>query len=173
MSERNLSIGVIPLLLTLVACGAGSDLAETKAVSIQMVYSDDQCMREAAGIDLINDENALAAWWLPLSRQQLPLKQLPQSLADIDFEKTSLLVVSMGSRPTPGHAIELYSDQAPVQDASLTIPAAWMAPPADAMLAQLITSPCAVFAVPVGQYENLEVRDREGGKLVHSRRVDS
>jgi hypothetical protein len=126
-------------------------------------------MSEKAEIERIPDKAALSDWWQMLARQQVPANPLPQSLATIDFANSAVFVVFMGSRPTAGFGIDLYSDRAPVAPASLTIPAAWQEPPPDAVVAQVVTSPCVVVVVPADQYETVSVRDQQGTKLLEAR----
>ncbi len=57
----------------------------------------------------------------------------------------TLLAVSNGSQPTPGYAFELREARA--DGANLVLDYAWREPPADAVLAQVVTSPCSVVRV--------------------------
>ena len=153
-------------LLAISACQSGVGETGDMAVPVFAVYSDSQCLQREPGIDVIRDADALTAWWAPLSRLQLPQRQLPQELATIDFVTSVVFVVSMGSQPTPGYALELYSDRAPVQGSSLALPVDFLEPNVSAMLAQVVTSPCAVFTVAVNHYEIIAVRDSQGNTLL-------
>jgi hypothetical protein len=155
-------------LLAISACQSGAGETGADTVPILAVYSDSQCLKRELGIEVIRDADALAAWWAPLSRMQLPQRQLPQELATIDFVTSAVFVVSMGSRPTPDYAVELYSDRAPVQGSSLTLPVDFLQPTPGAALAQVVTSPCAVFTVPVNHYETIAVRDSQGNNMLES-----
>ncbi len=158
------------LLLTVGACQSGVEPTSTlTTVPIQIAYRDSQCMKERAIIEPIHNITVLMDWWQPLARQQIPAKQLPQSLRAINFERSAVFVLSMGSQPTAGYGIELHSDRATVQRESLTIPAGWQEPPADTMVAQVVTSPCIVFTVPANRYQTVMVRDRQGNTLVETR----
>ncbi len=53
-----------------------------------------------------------------------------------------LIAVSNGSQPTPGYRFELIDASAQNRDIHLNYH--WHTPPADAVLAQMITSPCSV-----------------------------
>jgi len=167
---RKFAIFAATLLLTVSACRSGVEGFELSGtVLIRAAYRDSQCASDKAKIEPISDETALADWWRSLAEQQVPAKPMPQSLGAIDFERSVVFVVFMGRRPTTGFGIELQSDRAPVQRASLTIPAIWQEPPPDAMVAMVVTSPCVVFAVPNDQYETVSVRDRQGNALLEIR----
>ncbi len=163
-----------PLILALMliavgACRPGIEPSRSVAtVPIRIVHRDSHCLGATAKIELIRNPAALEQWWQPLARQQFPAKPLPQSLASIEFDRLAAIVVFLGSRPTAGYEIELYADQAMVQPASLTIPVQFRQPSPDAMVAQVMTSPCVVMTVPDGQYKTVTVRNRQGQTLLEN-----
>jgi len=160
---------VAVMLLAANACRSGIEQTESSdTVPILAAYQDQQCHSDVADIKLIQNELSLANWWQPLANQQFPVKPLPQELGAIDFDKTILIIVLMGSRPTAGYSIELYDDQAPVQVTALTIPAIWKEPTHDAMVAQIMTSPCVVISMPAKHYETVAVRDQQGNTLLEA-----
>ena len=65
-----------------------------------------------------------------------------QSNQDAGATPISLFAVSNGSQPTPGYGFELLNATAAKEDVQLHY--AWRTPAADAVLAQVITSPCSV-----------------------------
>jgi len=157
------------LLMVVGACRPGVEQSGSAAtVPIRIVHRDHQCLSDTARIEMIQNTTALGQWWQPFAKQQFPARPLPQSLATIDFDRSSAIVVFLGSRPTAGYDIELYSDRARVQKTSLTIPAQWREPPSGTMAAEVVTSPCVVMTVPAGRYETVTVQDRQGRKLLEN-----
>ena len=57
----------------------------------------------------------------------------------------TLLAVSNGSQPTPGYAFELREARA--DGSTLVLEYNWIVPPPDAVLAQMVTSPCSVVSI--------------------------
>ncbi len=57
----------------------------------------------------------------------------------------TLLAVSNGSQPTPGYAFELREARA--DGTHLVLDYTWREPPPDAVLAQVVTSPCSVVRI--------------------------
>ena len=160
---------VAVILITTNACRPGIEQAHSSdTVPIHTAWRDHQCRSDAASIESIQDADALAIWWQPLASRQLPAKPLPQSLGAVDFNESSVFVVLMGRQPTAGYDIELYDDRAPVQRASLTIPANWKKPSPDMMVAQVMTSPCIVITVPADRYDIVTVQDQRGNTLLES-----
>ncbi|MGI9325994.1 MAG: protease complex subunit PrcB family protein [Pseudomonadales bacterium] len=68
----------------------------------------------------------------------------------------ALFAISKGSMPTPGYGMTLAGAELAKQ--TLTVQVNWQTPAADAMLAQVITHPCLVIAVPVTDAQTLIVR---------------
>lgn len=161
---------LIVMLMAVGACRPGVEQpGSATSVPIRIVHRDQHCPGDSASIEVIKDSAALGQWWQPFARQRFPARPLPQSLATIDFARSSAIVVYLGSRPTAGYDIELYSDRASVQKTSLTIPAQWREPPAGSLAAEVMTSPCVVMTLPAGRYETVTVRDRQGRELLVSR----
>ena len=83
-----------------------------------------------------------------------PEQSLPQ------LEATRLFALSKGPQPTPGYA---FADPAAELDAgTLRLRVRWERPPADAMLAQVMTHPCLVIGIPQTNAEVLVAEDQEG-----------
>lgn len=157
------------ILIAAGACQSGIEpIGATESVPVRLIYQNQQCQSDISRIESIQDVAALTRWWQPFARQQLPAKPLPPELAAIDFDQLTAFIVSMGSQPTAGYGIELHADQAPVQGATLTIPATWKEPAPDMMVAQIMSSPCVVITVPVKRYETVAVRDQQGDTLVET-----
>ena len=74
-----------------------------------------------------------------------------------------LLSLSKGRQPTPGYGFELLGADQAGSRAELTI--AWQTPPADAVLAQVVTHPCIVVGLERGTFEEVRVVDPDGAAL--------
>ncbi len=86
----------------------------------------------------------------PAGQAQQGQPQQPQ-LNDI-----ALFAISKGEMPTPGYSMTLAG--AKLAEQVLTVQVNWQTPAADAVLAQVITHPCLVIAVPVTDAQTLIVR---------------
>ncbi len=158
---------LILMLMAVGACRPGVEQPGSVAsVPIRIVHRDHHCPSDTARIEVIQDRATLEQWWQPFARQQFPARPLPRSLATLDFERSSAIVVFLGSRSTAGYDIELYADRASIRKTSLIIPAQWREPLAGTMAAEVMTSPCVVMTVPAGRYETVTVQDRQGRKLL-------
>lgn len=73
-----------------------------------------------------------------------------EGFPEVDFSKEAVVAVFAGEKPTGGFGISIEGSLA---KARISLES----PPEDAMVTQAITSPYAVFAVPVGEEQSLSV----------------
>jgi hypothetical protein len=113
-------------------------------IPVKVLRQSTQCGLADAGVELISDAEAWTRWW---HRQSSPLDPAADSAPVLDFTEITVVVIAMGQQRTAGYAIEV-GDHAGI-DASgiVTIPVQWIVPAADAMTAQVLTSPCVALRV--------------------------
>ncbi|VAW89670.1 hypothetical protein MNBD_GAMMA18-1655 [hydrothermal vent metagenome] len=73
-----------------------------------------------------------------------------------------LLLISMGQQSSAGYSLTLLSTTAPLVDGVVSLQVAWNSPPADMMVAQVVTEPCLVLALKRQTYEGVQVVDSHG-----------
>jgi hypothetical protein len=71
-----------------------------------------------------------------------------------------LVALSRGAQPTPGYGFTLQAVSR--ERAQARIRVNWFSPPADAVLAQVITEPCLVVGLPRAGIERVEALDQSG-----------
>jgi hypothetical protein len=74
-----------------------------------------------------------------------------------------LVALSRGAQPTPGYGFGLTGVTR--RGAVATIRVNWMTPPADAILAQVITDPCLVVAFPGAGLRRVQAEDQHGAVI--------
>ncbi|MCC5888603.1 MAG: protease complex subunit PrcB family protein [Gammaproteobacteria bacterium] len=97
---------------------------------------------------------------LNLSWQRIgATSELPPALPQVGiFEDSTTLVISMGSQPTGGFEIVLPETATRNPDGSgIRLDVRLNAPPADAMVTQALTSPCALIRIDTPPTTPLEV----------------
>ena len=83
----------------------------------------------------------------------------------VDFNRLGVIAVYMGRRPTAGYQVSLASITAEVGvHNELTLAVSWIEPPVDALLAQVITSPCILVSIPKDDYSTIKTVD-EGSRI--------
>lgn len=113
---------------------------------------------ETPGIVLIN--RASASVKVPVAGQFAYVEEAAAS-AQWD-DKHWYVRVNMGMRPSGGYRLNLMSEQLSVLKGVADFTLDWVAPPKDAMTAQVVNYPCINLALPKGDYTALEVKDMSG-----------
>ncbi len=163
----------LSVILVLGACGTSLNQAPTadatEPMSAQVLYRGSRCPATQPGIRVISD----AASWVEWQRQQQTLfpasNEQEDTAADLEFSQVSVIVISMGQRPTPGYAVEVPEGSVTLHGTSLTISTIWRQPPKGAILAQVLTSPCIAITVPITQYNSVEIKNQHGDTIVDQR----
>ncbi len=143
------------LLALIGACTAPSP--QSTIVEVDTILSSGRCDGQKAGLQWIGQAqlNQLQ------SRQFLRDPKQPKPAAANTTPAFKMLSISHGAQPTSGYKLELH--RAEVDGAgSLQVYLQWHTPPADAMLAQVMTTPCLVLQLPPGEYQSVTAQDQNG-----------
>lgn len=115
---------------------------------------------QSPGAAWIADEKGLLSVMEKINRPKIGGGSM--SLPAIDYEHEGVLLIRMGRKPTGGYRIELASDKVYVRDRTAIVTVRWIEPAADAMLTQVITSPCIMIKLAKGNYDRIQVVDQKG-----------
>ena len=162
-----------PLGLTLIlsACGPGlsqSPVANSvEPMQMQVVYRSNRCPAVEPGVQVIRDTASWAEWRRQLNRQLFSVANgADDDAAAVDFGQVTVIVISMGQKPTPGYSVEVLEDSAVLQGGSLNISSVWQQPAEGAILAQVLTSPCVAITVPTAQYDTVKINNQHGDIVI-------
>ena len=163
--------------LTLILCACGPGLGQspvtdsTETVQLEVIYRGSRCAAVEPGVQVIRDTAAWAEWRRQRDRQVLSAAGGSDDEATaIDFGQLAVIVISMGQRPTPGYAVEVPGDSATLQEGSLIINSIWQRPAEDAILPQVLTSPCVAITVPAAQYDAVQIKNQQGDIVIDHQR---
>ena len=150
----------LSLALTVALSGCVPEPAPEVTLESNLLLARGQCgsTQPEARITPIDTEAALAATYQRLFAHQLGDIPAPPS---IDFNAQRVLLIEMGQRNTAGYALLPADYAVRVADATAQINLIWKEPPPDAMVAQVITSPCLLLELPRGDYRRVVVLDQE------------
>jgi hypothetical protein len=115
-----------------------------------------QCTGVAAGLSLVDYAD------LPGIRGGALLTPADDAATGLDTS-VALVAISRGPQPTPGYGFTLLAATSKGGIAELRVN--WYQPPADAVMAQVITDPCLVVALPRANLERIEAIDQTGNPL--------
>jgi hypothetical protein len=80
----------------------------------------------------------------------------------VNFAREGVLWINMGQKPTGGYTVDPVESGLEIRADTATLRVAWTTPPPDAVLAQVITRPCLLLALPKGGYSRIRVVDLSG-----------
>ncbi|TBW56886.1 protease complex subunit PrcB family protein [Marinobacter halodurans] len=131
-------------LILLSGCVADPPVAD--GAEVQVIASQTRCGLTAPGLVLARNA---AEWQALIGSVDGQLPDWP------DVANQWLLVASLGHQATGGHGIGFISADRDGQDLSIEVKVTHPAP--DAMVAQMITSPCLVMAIPASGWKQVRV----------------
>ena len=123
------------------ACAAALSACQQQApVEVSEVLNHSVCQKLRTGLTVVEEAR------LATIRGTQMLNDLPASQpADPAGPQDLLIAVSNGSPPTPGYAFKL--EAASAEGNEIVLDYQWITPAADAVLAQMVTSPCSVVRI--------------------------
>jgi len=138
-------------LLCLIAVGGCARL-DTPYVTTVMAHGN--CQQIDAGATVVDYGN--------LARLRgADLIGLTEPAPAADEPPLTLIALSLGTRPTPGYQIVLL-DGGSLDADVLTVRITMEGPPADAVLAQMLTQPCIVLGVADPRIRRVRIEDAAG-----------
>ncbi len=156
-------LGLLALLTSACQSWAERGMQQGGQPAAEVIYTSQHCGRS---------QTAPSATWIDTARElETRLRQIrtgmlggkPVDLPALDFQHEIVLLVEMGQQPALGYRLEMAGagELRVSQDrAQLTLD--WLHPPADALVAQAISSPCLLIRLERGDYTSIQVLDRQG-----------
>lgn len=134
----------------LTACSATGGEGAGMQPEVRQVTQSAHCGLTGPGVAHVRSEGELEAL-LDVSGQNMATGVIRQ----VNLDRESLVIVTLGQKPTAGYSVGLESATADRKTLKLAMKVNSPAP--DMMVAQVITSPCVVLAVADRQWQRLEV----------------
>ncbi len=157
-------IAPIVLFPLIAACQPGTHRVQPdKQPAVETLYAGQQCGRSQAkpSVTWIDNAQQLKTSIKQIQRTLSGGKPIP--LSELDFQHEIVLLVEMGQRPTLGYQIALpESNNLRSTQSQLHLTLNWIQPPADAMVAQMISSPCLLLKLKRGNYTSIQILDKQG-----------
>ncbi|WP_435104042.1 protease complex subunit PrcB family protein [Arhodomonas sp. AD133] len=149
-------VWLLAVALGLVACRAQEPaLDQALTVEPMTLARSARCAPGDARVRWFDDADALVAGTGSL---------VDAGTADgLDWRSQAAVGVWLGERPTAGYGLSLADSRQ--QGDRLELVVRRQTPPADAMVAQVITYPCLIVTVPRTGYSTLQVVDDDGANL--------
>jgi hypothetical protein len=150
--SKLIGVGAIGLLvgLLLAACTTRYSATADGAPLARQITASDQCGVGSEGLTYLSQEDDLArlGHWAMQNFSMKPLRAL-------DFDREHILIVGLGPKPTGGFGLTLANSR--IVDDTFRLIVFLRRPPADAVVSQALTTPCAVLAITPDHWDTLEV----------------
>lgn len=143
-------IAICILGFVLTACTRQMSATREGAPLARQISESDQCGVGSGGLTYISqkeDLDRLRSW----PSQNLSMKPIEA----LNFDHEHLLVVGLGQKPTGGFGVTLANSQ--IVDDTFRLTVFLRRPPADAIVSQVITTPCAVLAISPRHWQQIQV----------------
>lgn len=132
------------------------------AIAIETVHAGPVCS-DAPRIPTaiwIDSHQALKLHWQRMLSHRLGDGKPPTP--QVEWDTHSVLLIHMGQKTTGGYRLELAQSHGRLQAGKVWVQINWVEPPAGAIAAQMITSPCLLLKIQRGEYHAVVVVDQSG-----------
>ncbi|MDX1756493.1 MAG: protease complex subunit PrcB family protein [Marinobacter sp.] len=141
---------VVSVMALASACANQSEPQPVTASLARQVTASAHCGLSAPGMLYLSKADDLRRL------TELPGQALsPSSLSGLDFSREHLVIVALGQKTTAGYGVSL--DFARLSGDELRLEMVLQEPPAGAMVAQVLTTPCVAIAVTSRGWRRLTV----------------
>jgi predicted small secreted protein len=143
-------------------------VAADTTVAIETVHAGSVCSgapRVAQALWIDSHQDLKRHWQRMLSHR---LGAGKPSIPQVEWGTHGIVVVHMGQKTTGGYRLELAKPQGRLQAAGAMVSVNWVEPPAGAIAAQMITSPCLLFKIQRGHYHSVVIVDQSGQERVRA-----
>jgi hypothetical protein len=154
------------MLASLVACQSWSARAQNaQPVDAEAVFSGQVCGIESehAEVHWIQTPQEWRRWQGEASRTAIGMGDgADVQQPPVDFNRFSVVLVGLGQKPTGGYAVGLGAAGVQLSDQQLDLYLDISEPPRDAMVIQMITSPCVAVKLPKLNVSRVRALDHKG-----------
>lgn len=164
MKQISLVIHVL-IMLTLVGCiYSTNSVADNLSLPVRLLYEG------AHGGGHISNPNAYRITTQDQLQKiynqfgKLTFGAVKRQVPRVDFSREEVLLVAMGQKPTTGYQLQLHRSKINISGDTAVLSLAWIEPPPGAILPQVITSPCILIALPIGNYSRIYILDQKEQK---------
>lgn len=145
MAHQKLKLSLMASILSaLYGCANTTEILSTK-----VLHSGIHCGINKEGLKKLDQKAALNK--IVNHGLRPPSNETP----DADFNLQHIIAISMGIRPSTGYSLSLQNNKVTQEGRTVYIDIEHKEPREGSMNAQLMTSPCLVFAIAKGHYSEI------------------
>lgn len=137
--------------------GAGGASGNSSSV-ITEIYATDKCQAVSrGGFIWLTDQVVLEDLLTPLGAEAAT-----EITTKVNFDLQGVLMVDFGTTPTPAYRVKLMQDKLQLDGPKAMVQVDLVKPAADKKMVQVVSHPCALYAMPRLGYTTLEVQSGLG-----------
>lgn len=149
------------VFLLITACSVNGGSSADKTVKVRQITQSAYCGLTGPGVAFVRSDAEREAL-LDVSGQNMTTDVVRK----VALDRESLVIVTLGQKPTAGYSVGLQSALA--QGKVLVLDMQVGEPMPDMMVAQVVTSPCVVLAVEAGDWQQVRVLGLTEQPLIRS-----
>ena len=159
-SMLRLAMVVVPAIVV-IGCASASGKDAPAPAPVQELFSSLHCQAtgkqfQAHWVREPGQAEAIAGW------PRTPGSTHGGSLLTWEPQQESRLWIHMGQKPTGGYSLHLARSEAGIENGVATVQVEFRHPPADAFVAQVLTSPCLVLKIGGADFHTIHIQDQDG-----------
>jgi hypothetical protein len=160
MQYLNIAALLFLMILPNACAGTANHSKESATLKVRLIWQGSQCVtkKSTPHATWIEEQALFKKMYDRLTSNQIGAQQ--ELLSQVDFSREGILIVAMGQKPTAGFGLELNHMVAVVSEDMAVLRVSWIEPSKDAIVPQVITSPCLVIVLPKGPYSQIRLLDQ-------------
>lgn len=123
-----------------------------QSVPLHSIYSSNDCAIDVTTIQSINSADELERL---LTSFPPDFSQKPRIREPIDYHRQTLILYALGQKTSSGYAIIMEKNAATLSGGRLYLPLVIRQPESNSFQAQVMTSPCRIFAIPKTDFKQI------------------
>lgn len=148
-----MKLAIFKIGLIILAAYIGS-ACSNQSIPLEIIYHSNNCAPGGQSLKSINSATELEHL---LNSFPKTFSNFPSIEKTIDYQKQSLIFFGLGQKSSAGYSIELKSKVATLSGKNLCLPISIIRPDEDGFQAQVITSPCQIYAIPKTDFTEIEI----------------
>jgi len=150
--KRSLTAGLLGMLTA-----ASQAIASPTMPPVTVLFEGAYCGADNEALEWVTDQHRLDTI-RNAAHSQAPTGTV---FPTVKLSETAVFLLSLGTRPTPGYRT-IPDEAGNLDGTTLTVTLHWQQPPEGMILPQVITTPCLLFSVPDGNFDQLRLIDQHG-----------
>lgn len=126
----------------------------SQTIPLEIIYNSNNCALGGQSLKSIDSATELESL---LSSFPKNFSNAPSIKKPIDYQKQSLIYFALGQKTSSGYSIELKKDVATLSGENLCLPISIVRPGEGSFQAQVITSPCQIYAIPKTDFAEIKI----------------